>query len=108
MLSRQADRARLAYARGYASSFPRQFTLWGSTNDTEYLRDATGNRRFWPVKVSAINLEGIHRDRDQIWAEAACYEAKGESLELPNELSSLTQTRMKPTFRTLMPTNCVK
>jgi hypothetical protein len=84
-LSRQVDRARLAYERS-TSSCPRQFVLIGTTNSDRYLRDPTGNRRFWPVKIGKIDLAALARDRDQIWAEAAQLEAEGLSLELPPEL----------------------
>lgn len=85
MLSRQTDTARMSYDRS-VSNFPRQFVFIGTTNSSEYLMDETGNRRFWPVKVSDIDLEGLRRDRDQIWAEAVQLEARGESIELPQHL----------------------
>jgi predicted P-loop ATPase len=73
-ISRQKDRARLAYARR-AGSFPRQCIFIGSTNDREYLKDDTGGRRFWPVECCLDEDEEIDTDRlemnvDQLWAEA--------------------------------------
>lgn len=63
------DRCRLPYGRT-VTHFPRQFILSASTNTYDYLKDATGNRRYWPVKVGKIDLDGIKRDREQLWAEA--------------------------------------
>lgn len=70
-ISRQHDRARLAYARR-AGEFPRQCIFIGSTNDREYLKDDTGGRRFWPVycTVGTINVDRLVEDVDQLWAEA--------------------------------------
>jgi len=84
-LSRSTDRARAAYAR-YVTDVARQCILVGTTNNEQYLRDETGNRRFWPVKVGTIDLEALARDRDQLWAEAAAREARGESITLPEHL----------------------
>jgi predicted P-loop ATPase len=85
MLSRQSDRARLAYGR-LMTDRPRQFVLFGSVNDSQYLRDLTGNRRFWPVRCGTIDEVALRQDRDQIWAEAAHRQAQGESIELPPDL----------------------
>jgi predicted P-loop ATPase len=88
MLSRQIDGpARMAYAH-VAVERPRQFIIVGTTNSSEYLADTTGSRRFWPVRVRRFDVEGIVRDRDQLWAEAVVREAAGESIRLPEELWS--------------------
>lgn len=81
MLSRQADESRLAYGR-LKETRPRQFIMLATTNQSAYLTDPTGNRRFWPVKVGKIDIDAIVRDRDQLWAEAAHYEAQGEAIHV--------------------------
>lgn len=73
-VSRQKDKARLAYDRR-ARVFPRQCVFVGSTNDEEYLRDHTGGRRFWPISCELgededIDTERLEGEVDQVWAEA--------------------------------------
>lgn len=84
-LTRQRDKARKAYGR-HAEERPRSFMVVGTTNEEKYLRDETGNRRFWPVKVKAGKVKALRQVRDQLWAEAAYFEATGESTFLDPEL----------------------
>jgi predicted P-loop ATPase len=86
-LSRFEDRTRPAYGRAVIDA-PRSAVFWGTTNELEYLRSQTGNRRFFPVPVGRINVKAILRDRDQLWAEAkyANDEPLGESIMLPEPL----------------------
>jgi predicted P-loop ATPase len=84
-ITRQSDRARLSYAR-FAQDFPRQFIMIGTTNNREYLRDPTGNRRFLPVMTGKINLKELEADRDQLWAEAYHRAKAGEWPILPEAL----------------------
>ncbi|MCA3560682.1 MAG: hypothetical protein IOC82_06580 [Aestuariivirga sp.] len=84
-LSRSHDRARMSYDRR-EREVPRQCIIIGTTNDSRYLRDTTGNRRFWPVRVQPFKIAELRRDRDQLWAEAAAREAEGASIRLDPEL----------------------
>jgi hypothetical protein len=83
--SRKVDRARPAYGR-FRVDRPRRTIFFATTNDDEYLKSQTGNRRFWPVVTGKIDLEALRRDRDQLWAEAAAREAEGCSVTLPERL----------------------
>lgn len=83
-LSRQVDKARLAYERS-AQEFPRQCVMLGTTNDEAPLRDQTGNRRFWPVVVGQMDPEAVALVRDQLYAEALALWRSGSRLYLEGE-----------------------
>lgn len=72
------DRYRAPYGRA-TQDIPRQCIFAGTVNHSEYLRDDTGNRRYWPVKCGdRVDLEGLRRDRDQLWAEAYALYKSGQ------------------------------
>lgn len=89
-LSKTEDRYRVAYDR-QVSEFPRKCVFFGTTNTRDFLRDATGNRRFWPVEVFPDRAAKSHWDEltddevSQIWAEVLSWFKAGETLELDNE-----------------------
>ena len=86
VLSRRTDRARPAYGRN-SEDMARHIVSAGTTNAEEYLRDPTGNRRFFPVKCTkSADVGWLEANRDQLWAEAALREMGGESIRLPEEL----------------------
>lgn len=69
MISRREDSARMAYGRS-TEHYPRRMVFAGTTNSKRYLRDETGNRRFWPIITGKIDLAGLAANRDQLLAEA--------------------------------------
>ncbi len=68
-LSQMDDKLRAPYAEQH-EVFKRSMVFGGTTNETEYFRDRTGNRRFWPVAILLANLELLREWREQLFAEA--------------------------------------
>jgi hypothetical protein len=85
-ISRQVDRIRPPFQRR-TINMPRQVVFVGTTNNDEYLKDNTGNRRFLPVGVSKIDIKSLRRDRDQLLAEAAAEYFCGADLYLTDPTS---------------------
>lgn len=66
---RTTDKVRPPFGRKVMTS-PRYCVFFGTTNKEKYLKDDTGNRRFKPVEVGALNFAQLKADRDQLFAEA--------------------------------------
>ena len=89
-ISKQVDRFRPAYGRRL-QEFPRQCVFIGTTNETQFLRDTTGNRRFWVVDTPNEPTHDMWDELTdetirQIWAEAVELYNAGEKLYLPRHL----------------------
>ena len=87
-ITRSHDELRLPYDRGF-SRYRRRTIFYGSVNENEFLTDPTGNRRFWVVRVNAIDWR--HKiDMQQVWAEVkARFFDTGEGWFLTSEERSL-------------------
>lgn len=91
-ISRQDDKYRASFGRR-VTPHPRQCIFFGTTNsENGYLRDITGNRRFWNVKVSGNGKfkpwELADEVVKQIWAETAVLAKLGDPLYLDAALES--------------------
>ncbi|MGR9449633.1 VapE domain-containing protein [Rhizobium leguminosarum] len=85
-VSKTHDRARGAWQRSVEEA-PRRCIMIGTTNDSQYLKDQTGNRRFAPVVVGKIDLARLREVRDQLWAEAAAAEpTASDPITIPEAL----------------------
>ncbi|MXV44701.1 hypothetical protein GS501_06545 [Saccharibacter sp. 17.LH.SD] len=95
-LSTQTDDFRAAYARRNVK-IPRQCVFIGTTNQSEYLRDETGARRYFPVKTGVIDTKALAQDREQLFAEALHLFKQGEkwwpSPELQHMANQETEKR---------------
>ena len=86
-VSKREDRFRVAYGRK-TENFPRQCVFIGNSNNLDFLKDPTGNRRFWPVPIGVQEkkydvLKDLTEDvRSQLWAEAVHLFEQGEKLYL--------------------------
>lgn len=89
-ITRTDDKFRQSYGIN-VENHPRQCVIVGSTNSTSgFLRDVTGNRRFWPVRVSGGTKKVWEMTEiDQIWAEALAKYRGGEQLILTGEVEQI-------------------
>ena len=94
-ISKQSDRFRPAYGRR-TQEFPRQCVFIGTTNEEQFLRDTTGNRRFWVVDTPNTPAKDMWTELTPetvrlVWAEAKEIYKQGEALRLPKELEELAR-----------------
>lgn len=103
-LSRQNDIYRASFGKR-ATPHLRQCVFFGTTNEESgYLRDTTGNRRFWPVKTPGTGYKHswqlTREEIDQIWAEALYYVNSGEKIYLDSDLDALAQEEQREAMQT--------
>lgn len=94
-LGQKTDKYRAPYERR-EEEHPRHCVFFGTTNDDEFLRDSTGNRRYWPVEVgknkSSKNIfKDLDSEKDQIWAEAVVRFRASEPLYLEGDVLKIAE-----------------
>lgn len=98
-LSRTEDIYREAYGKR-TMPYPRRCVFFGTTNDSEFLRDRTGNRRFWPIDVGIVKptksvFQDLKGEVDQIYAEAFVRWQLNEPLYLSGEIEDMAKERQE-------------
>lgn len=84
-ISKREDTYRPAYMK-HTATFKRQNVFFATTNELEFLRDRTGNRRWWVIDVDRrVNRDDLEAEVDQLWAEAVQIYKSGEKLWLDEE-----------------------
>jgi putative DNA primase/helicase len=95
-LSSSRDKYRPSYGRR-STYHPRQCVFAATTNESQYLEDATGARRMWPIRMRYLRREELLAIRDQLWAEARYYWSTGmdwwPSLAQEKHLAALADER---------------
>ena len=91
-LSRTEDIYREPFGKR-TKRYPRRCVFFGTSNESEFLKDATGERRFWPVTLKLSEpikdvFSCLSGEVDQIWAEARTFWLEGEPLHLPHALEA--------------------
>jgi len=101
-VSTRVDTYRHPYGRHFIDH-PRQCVLVGTTNASKYLRDETGARRFWPVRVTGVDVDALKADREQLWAEAVAAYLAGERWYLDTEELRAAASEEQEARRTVDP-----
>jgi len=90
-ITQQIDEVRIPFSRE-TSRFKRQFVFAATTNNHDYLKDPTGNRRYWPVTLEhQIDLAKIEAVKGQLWAEAYWLYKDGLYIGPTNEENELAE-----------------
>ena len=99
ILSQTTDRYRAAYGRN-VQDCPRRCVFFGTCNNSDYLRDRTGNRRFWSIDTGIIKPQKnifaeLESEIDMIWAEAVYRYSQGEPLYLEGKAAELAEAEQE-------------
>jgi hypothetical protein len=98
IITTQSDKFRPPYGR-VSMDFPRRCVFAMTTNNDEYLKDETGNRRWLPVRTvfAMANLEWLEANRDQLFAEAyhRAINLKETNWEFPDIETALEQDKRR-------------
>ena len=97
LMSSPVDRYRKSHGIN-TNDVPRQVVFTGSANPEILLYDQTGSRRWHPVTVGGLDIEGIRRDRDQLWAEAFMLYKQGEQWWL-SEVAEIERVEASERFQ---------
>lgn len=96
-ISKKVDSFRVSYGKR-TQDFPRQCVFFGTTNEKIFLKDPTGNRRFFPIAVGInaptkkiFNNPNLDADIDQIWAEAVVAWNKGETVWIGSDMEQIAK-----------------
>lgn len=89
-ISSQTDTFRRKFGRNM-QDYPRQCIFAASTNEYHWGGDPTGLTRFWPVRAEKIDVDGIMKMRDQLWAEARHRYDEGETWWLSSDVEKLAR-----------------
>lgn len=98
-IAKTADRYRRSYGHR-VENYLRQCVFFASTNKFDFLRDTTGNRRYWPIycheeQITKNPFDIDEEERSQLWAEAMYYYMLGEDLFLDKETEAMAKEVQK-------------
>lgn len=99
-ISKRDDRYRVAFGRR-VEKFPRQCIFFVTSNKFDFMKDSTGGRRFWPVRINVVApTKDVFKDLvdeqlNQVWAEAVQLYKKKETLYLPENMVELAKKIQK-------------
>jgi putative DNA primase/helicase len=95
MITCRVDRYRESYGR-HAKDYPRRCVFAGTTNRDDWVNDDTGARRFWPIRCTAISLDYLRGNREQLFAEAvSLFKAGAQWWDINQDLASQEQNERR-------------
>lgn len=102
-VSRTHDQYR-KFGKGTQVEQPRQCVFIGTTNEEDFLRDPTGDRRYWPIKTFSVDLEFVRTHRDEIWGNALHFAQDSTFIHyLSPEEKSSAEKYIWPCYRSVEP-----